>query len=400
MLAFCQANKKFVALAALCAQNSALILSMRYSRSVLHDSYLDSTIVLIMELTKLVISSALVWKDGAHIGHFAWLARHSMAIAVPSFLYVVQNSLQLMAVQNLDASTFSVLSQAKVLTTAVCSVLILRTQLSLRKWRALLLLVGGCVLVQYRPPVTTALSAEAAAAATAEAASMTLGLVCTAAMVTLSGVAGVLIERALKNQGSSKSLSLWERNVQLSLWGVLFASMSLLARDSAVVSERGFFSGWSPFAVIVVLCQSVGGLVTAVVVKYTDTIIKGFAVGLSVVITSILAHFLFHTDLTLLFGLGAGAVLLSIFNFNEADAPAASSSSAYVPSAEAKKQAGSPGTPFVPPRDDYREVESSERISLLMQQDRPVNDAGDSDSSSHIAMNVLSLPKPAVSKLS
>jgi hypothetical protein len=56
-----------------------------------------------------------------------------------------------------------------------------------------------------------------------------------------------------------------------------------------------------------------------------DTIIKGFVVGLSVVITSVLSSVLFGTDLTVYFCVGAGAVLLSIFNFNEPDLPSSAS---------------------------------------------------------------------------
>lgn len=304
---------KYMALAALCIQNSALILSMRYSRSVLKDNYLDSTIVIIMELVKFIASTLLVIRDGGNIAHLVTLLKTSLPIAVPSVLYVIQNTCQLIAVQNLDASTFSVLSQLKVLTTAVCSVIVLRVTLSPRKWRALALLVLGCILVQYTPPCAATSAANAA-----EAASMAKGLLMTLIMVSLSGVAGVTIEKILKNQGPGMAqLTIWERNVQLSFWGLIFATMSMMARDMEAVSTNGFWHGWSGFAVIVVICQSVGGLVTAVVVKYTNTIIKGFAVGLSVVITSVISTFLFGTNLTLIFCVGASAVLLSIFNFNE-----------------------------------------------------------------------------------
>lgn len=316
-------NLKYYALAALCIQNSALILSMRYSRSVLHDTYLDSTIVVVMELTKLLVSTVLVMRDGGTVPHLLSLLRTSLPISVPSIMYVVQNTCQLTAVQNLDASTFSVLSQAKVLTTAICSVIVLRVNLSSRKWRGLALLVLGCVLVQYTPAPCIGDLTESADVRAAKASSTAFGLMMTLIMVSISGVAGVTIERILKNQGPGMAqMSIWERNVQLSFWGFLFALASMLVQNREQVATNGFFAGWSSFAVIVVICQSIGGLVTAVVVKYTNTIIKGFAVGLSVVLTSMLSVLLFDLQLTLIFCVGASAVLLSIFNFNEEDAPA------------------------------------------------------------------------------
>jgi len=317
-------QKKLLALATLCLQNSALILSMRYSRSVLRDSYLEGTIIVIMELVKLIVSCALVMRDGGSLVHILRVIRASLPMAVPSCAYVAQNLLQLKSVENLDASTFSVLSQLKVLTTAVASAIFLGTRISSRKWRALALLCGGCILVSYRPSLaagTAGLSALQQAEAAAQWSTFLLGLGCALAMVTLSGCTGVYIESQLKNA----SATLWERNVQLSVWGVLFAMASLMIRDFDALYERGFWAGWSGMAGVVVLCQSVGGLVTAVVVKYTDTIIKGFVVGLSVVITSVLSSVLFGTDLTVYFCVGAGAVLLSIFNFNEPDLPSSAS---------------------------------------------------------------------------
>jgi len=310
---------KYLALAALCIQNSSLILSMRYSRSVRHDTYLDSSIIVMMEFVKFLASVLLVLRDGGQVRGLMELIRTSAPVALPSVLYVIQNSCQLIAVKHLDASTFSVLSQLKVLTTALCSVAMLGTVLNARKWRALTLLVIGCVLVQYQPP--TSATSSTTDPTGADSTSVTIGLVATLAMVWLSGIAGIVIERFLKNhQTAGKSLTLWERNVQLSFWGMIFGMVSLFGRDfHKVASGGGFFQGWGggSFAVLVVLCQSVGGLVTAVVVKYTNTIIKGFAVGLSVVMTSLLSIPLFHAHLSLIFVCGAAAVLLSIFNFNE-----------------------------------------------------------------------------------
>lgn len=358
-------SAKLAALATLCLQNSALILSMRWSRSVLHDSYLDSTIILTMELTKLCVSSLLMMRDGGRLADIGSLVWQSLPIAVPSALYVVQNSLQLLAVQNLDASVFSVLSQAKVFTTALFSWWILKRRINHVKWGSLVLLVTGCILVQQRPVDCRVMTAQMQAQATLDAASTWIGLMCTAGMVCLSGFAGVLIERQLKNQGATKQLSLWERNVQLSVWGVLFASMALVSRDSAKVLSGGFFQGWSPFAVIVVMLQSVGGLVTAVVVKFTDTIIKGFAVGLSVVITALCSWALFDTQLTLTFACGATIVLASIFFFN-IDVATPNVPALYVPSAEAKKQGLLPGTPFILPG----AAADEERTGLLAESNR------------------------------
>jgi drug/metabolite transporter (DMT)-like permease len=60
--------------------------------------------------------------------------RCSWLFAVPAAVYALQNNLLLLAVSRLDAPTFLVLSQAKVLTTAGFSVLLLGRRLHPVRW--------------------------------------------------------------------------------------------------------------------------------------------------------------------------------------------------------------------------------------------------------------------------
>ena len=251
-------------------------------------------------------------------------------MCVPSLLYVMQNSLQFLAIKHLDASTFTILSQLKILTTAVCSVLMLGTHLSLRKWRALVLLIVGAVLVQFP-------AASPTAANTGIRTSLT-GLTAVLGMVCLSGIAGIWLEKFLKNKETPTQLAtaatpaspatLWERNLQLSLYGILFGLSSVATNDWQAVRERGFFYSYSAWTVFVILVAAVGGLIVAVVVKYTNTIVKGFATSISIVLTSVCSLALFPSDeLGWLFWLGASCVLLSIFNYNEEDGGGNESSS-------------------------------------------------------------------------
>jgi UDP-sugar transporter A1/2/3 len=55
-----------------------------------------------------------------------WLVAHSWKMMVPAVIYLVMNILGFVALGHLDAATFSIVAQMKVLTTALFSVLILR----------------------------------------------------------------------------------------------------------------------------------------------------------------------------------------------------------------------------------------------------------------------------------
>ena len=184
-----------LALVCLCVQNTALILSMRYSRSVLQETYLSSTAIVMMELFKCLVSYCVIRHEGGVQHDLMGLLSHSLPMLIPSAMYVMQNSLQFLAITHLDASTFAILSQLKILTTAVCSVLMLGTHLSFRKWRGLMLLVIGAILVQY--PEADADGKETSL----------VGLAAVLGMVCLSGLAGIYLEKYLKNSASPKRVS-------------------------------------------------------------------------------------------------------------------------------------------------------------------------------------------------
>ena len=73
----------------------------------------------------------------------------ALPMAVPAILYFIQNNLQYIAVSNLDAATFQVSYQFKIITTAIFSVIMLKRALSNQKWYSLVLLTAGIALVQF-----------------------------------------------------------------------------------------------------------------------------------------------------------------------------------------------------------------------------------------------------------
>jgi UDP-sugar transporter A1/2/3 len=59
--------------------------------------------------------------------------------------------------------------------------------------------------------------------------------------------------------------------------------------------ERGdFFSGYNEYVWGVITLQAAGGLIVAVVVKYADNVMKGFATSISIIISAVISYILFH----------------------------------------------------------------------------------------------------------
>lgn len=243
--------------------------------------------------------------------------REIAKLMVPALLYTIQNNMLYEALENLDAATYSVCYQSKILTTALFSVFLLRKKLSATKWGALLLLTSGVALAQL-----SGLSAEDSREAheTAAGQSPILGFMCVMAAACTSGFAGVYFEMLLK--GSKTSL--WIRNIQMGIPSIVLSIVSVLVKDWKPVTQKGFFHGYNGVVVAVIILQAVGGLVVAVVVKYADNIRKSFATAVSIIISCTLSALLFDFKPTFTFLLGSAMVVGSVFLYTKQDRTARS----------------------------------------------------------------------------
>lgn len=241
--------------------------------------------------------------------------REIAKLMVPALLYTIQNNMLYEALENLDAATYSVCYQTKILTTAIFSVILLRKKLSATKWGALLLLTSGVALAQM-----SRLSAEGSGEAheTTAGQSPILGFMYVMGAACTSGFAGVYFEMLLK--GSKTSL--WVRNIQMGIPSIVLSFVSVLAKDWNPVMQNGFFYGYNGVVVAVILLQAVGGLVVAVVVKYADNIRKSFATAVSIILSCTLSALLFDFKPTLSFLLGSVMVVGSVFLYTKQDRPA------------------------------------------------------------------------------
>ncbi|GAA6026882.1 hypothetical protein JCM8097_005930 [Rhodosporidiobolus ruineniae] len=356
-----------VSLVTLTVQNSALTIVLHYSRiSVPKDKmYSAASAVLLNELLKGAISLSIAFRNAVlaanqpgsalERGEYAKLdldeKRHGAAgadspwsadnvsraarkmltevfssdswkLSIPACLYVIQNNLQFVAASNLDVPTFQVTYNLKILTTALFSVFLLRRRLSLKKWFALLFLAAGVGVVQLQSSTASGSSSSHGSHEMDKA----KGLMAVFCACMTSGLAGVYFEMVLK--GSKADL--WIRNVQLSFFSLLPAAFAVFApglsltggpaQPSPTVGQPVFanFGGW---AWSVVLIQVFGGLVTALVIRYSDNIMKGFATSLAIVLSFVAGIILFEFQVTTSFLVGTAMVVTSTYLYNSPDAP-------------------------------------------------------------------------------
>jgi UDP-sugar transporter A1/2/3 len=215
--------------------------------------------------------------------------------------------LQYIAAENLDAATFQVTYQMKILTTAGFSVLLLHKSLNLSKWFSLLLLTVGVGIVQVQNV------GGAGSPVTAHLMNPITGFLAVLIACCISGLAGVYFEMVLK----SSQTDLWIRNVQLSLFSLIPATLPVIYDLSRSEHRLDLFHNFGGWAWSTVFIQVFGGLIAALVIKYADNILKGFATSLSIVISCLASVALFDFPPTFTFTLGVSVVLAATWMYNQ-----------------------------------------------------------------------------------
>ena len=234
----------------------------------------------------------------------------SFQILIPAILYLLQNNLLFVALGKLDPATYQILAQFKILTTAFFSVIVLKKKLELIKWLSLLLLMGGITMVQL--PQFQSGSSEESSEVEYKSSGKFIGFICIIISGILSGISGVYLEKIVKHSPTS----IWIRNIQLSGFALIPATLTVITLDGSRIQQEGLFVGYSPFIWFTVFFQAGSGLLVAVVVKYADTILKGFATSISLVLSSLIYMLLFAFQPSLLWFSGAIMVLLASLMYN------------------------------------------------------------------------------------
>jgi UDP-galactose transporter len=284
---------------------------MRCSRSEVGASWNPQTGVVMQEVIKAFVCVMLLLKDGSLHKVFADRTE-ALKTAIPAICYLIQNNLQYVAVGYLDASTYAVLYQLKILTTALLSVFILRKDLVCIQWVSLALLTIGVSAV-----VLSQMSESRGGEEGKSKAMYTIlpGLAAVLTACLMSGLAGVYFEKLLKGS----TVSLWARNLQLALYSIVIGLIGLCGESSSRPAElrTDFFHGYTAAVWLSILNNAFGGLLVAIVIKYADVILKNFAASLSIILTASISAIAFNTTVNSWFTIGACMVIYAMFLYGK-----------------------------------------------------------------------------------
>ena len=182
-------------------------------------------------------------------------------------------------------------------------------KLSRTQWLSLVLLFVGVSLIVH---VQSTQQSPVASSASKNPQNLILGFAAVFISCILSGFAGVYFEKLLKNS----SQTLYIRNVQLASFGLLTGLLAVLVLDWHSVSSKGFFYGYDELVIFIIVLQSLGGMMVAVVVKYADNILKGFATSFAILISFVISIAFFQFQPSVSFMFGSLLVLFSVYFYN------------------------------------------------------------------------------------
>jgi solute carrier family 35 (UDP-sugar transporter), member A1/2/3 len=308
----------YAVLILLAVQNCSKNLLMRY---VMKDrpEFLTSAAVLGCEFTKLSLSVLFIVfyekKTISSILQYLRLdMRNTLLLAVPATAYNFQMKLEYIALANLNAAVFSVLVQTKLLFTAVMAYAVLNKKLKYIQVISLVLLTVGVMLCNMSNDATTDWGSAAIT-----------GIAATLGIALSSGFASVYTEKVIKAQ-RNPSLSNSEGEYGLAYTQVQLALMSLctigayaLWQDLPKIVANGLFYKFTGAAFLSIFNSAIGGLIVASVLKYADSVLKGYATAMSVILTGILSMILFQTELSMIYFLGIINVVTAVLLYNGKD---------------------------------------------------------------------------------
>lgn len=283
-----------------------------------------SSVVLVQEVMKFGIAGVIYFsgtgKSTKENDFKGWSVKTWVALAgLPAFLYTIQNVATLMAQQNIEALTFNVLNQTKILSAALsCYFIMGKRQSKMQVLSLCLLILSTLVIERIVNPASLLflMSSGGSAFGVGNALKGLSGALASLRSITngagrrvthgvfplliaslISGLAGALTQ--LSTQGGSRKVwgkskasvsssttpvSRPPRNAYLFSMEMSVASIFLLlfslgcsSNGRAILQSRSFFDNWTAHTFIPVITNSIGGILVGLVTKHAGSVRKGFA---------------------------------------------------------------------------------------------------------------------------
>ena len=262
---------------------------------------------------------------------------------IPSFLYCLYNNLTFINLSSYDPTTYFLLLQFRVVVTGVVFQILFSKRLSKIQWASLLLLTFGCVIKQlsYSKSHSSIKSDESFEFSDYLNTSLLLILV----QVFSSCFAGVYNEYLLKDKDSNVDIMV--QNMFMYIDSIICNIFLLSIYSPGGKNSGGLFEAlsWSSLSlvfnfkvILIMLNNSLIGIVTSLFLKSLNSILKTFASALELMFTGILAWIIFGIPLDLLtvFSIFIVSLATWLYSKNPVHNPAPTQQTSILPSHDVK----------------------------------------------------------------
>ena len=268
--------------------HSMLIYTFRKHRSHLN----FTTVAGLIELAKLSFSLVAFFKqDYVNMTEIklSVVGPLFLKYIIPAFLYAVYNNLAYVILSMTDPGTHSILGNARTLLTAVVWRYAFSKAISNDKWKALLLVTGGCVikgLETFTPESSVNL--------------LIIGLIST--QIITATAAGVYMEFLLKSfkdipvnfQNSLMYINCILGNVIIMVLRQLFGSGSGMFGSGDGIQIVPILT--DPFALTVIIFGAMAGMSTGFFLRYLDSVLKTIATSIELLLLPFVSMIFFGTE--------------------------------------------------------------------------------------------------------
>ncbi|CAF3497035.1 unnamed protein product, partial [Rotaria sp. Silwood2] len=270
-------------------------------------TFSSATMNFIIEFMKLLFSlHAFICLKRIHLNKIQILLwfKQSILYSIPAILYFLNNNLAVHIQIHMDPTSYQILSNFKIFTTAILYRLIMKKRLINQQWFALILLFFGGLTYSLGTFKTSSFISKTTTNSTIIIREMyirPLGIPMIVVYCTLSGLAGVYNEWILK-RNYSESLHL--QNIFLYTYGTflnLIPAISMMIANSKTINHLNLFHGFTFYTWLIIITQVLNGLIMSVVMKYSSNIIRLFVISFSLIITAFLSFFIFHINFNIYF---------------------------------------------------------------------------------------------------
>jgi probable UDP-sugar transporter A4 len=261
--------------------------------------------------------------------------RNSFSFIIPAGLYFISNNLAVCIQLYMDSTSYQILSNFKILTTAALYYLMIGKKIDSLKTFSLIILFFSSILYSMGNFKSNDISNSKNIIGKSDMLNITAnlfekdhfyitqtGVILILAYCTISGFAGVYNEYLLK-LNFKESINM--QNIYLYFYGCLFNLAANLLRFKLIISETKenwyslivfFFNGFSIFTWTIIGTQAFNGIAMSIVIKHASNIIRLFVISCSMFITTLLSVYIFKLHLNLYFYTSFFATIFAIYLYS------------------------------------------------------------------------------------